>query len=256
MLFDGLPIGTVPYLNAVPLTNGLEEPLVRLPPAQLAVEFRAGRLAAALLSVTEALMSSDDEVLDGFAIASHGPVFSVILAHQDPLENIREIAVDTASRTSVNLLRVLLDRWGLRPELVPLIDDVQTRKPRNLLLIGNPAIEFRRKAHPHQVLDLGAAWWSLTGLPFVFAVWVLPHGRHGESLRAALTASGRSGVRQLDRWSAESTGFDAAFRRRYLGGYIRYGLGALEKEGLDRFRNDLQVLERRPLPSIRYVGTS
>jgi len=255
VLFDGLPIGTVPYLNAVPLTNGLEEPLVRLPPSQLATEFRADRLAAALLSVTEALTSPDIDVLDGFAIACHGPVYSVILAHQDNLEDMQEIAVDTASCTSVNLLRVLLDLWGLRPKLVPWADYANAGAARNFLLIGNPAIQFRRQAHPHRVLDLGSAWWALTGLPFVFAVWVLHHGRHGEPLRAALTAAGRSGVRQLDRWSAESKEFDAGFRRRYLGGYIRYGLGEPEKAGLNHFRDALQRLEGRPLHAIRYVGS-
>lgn len=255
MLFDGLPIGTVPYLNAVPLTNGLEEPLIRLPPSQLATEFRAGRLAAALLSVTEALTSPDTDVLDGFAIACHGPVYSVILAHQDHLEDIQEIAVDTASCTSVNLLRVLLDMWGLRPKLIPWADYANTGTARNFLLIGNPAIQFRRQTHPHRVLDLGAAWWTLTGLPFVFAVWMMHHGRHDDPLRTALTAAGRSGVQQLDRWSAESNEFDAAFRRRYLGGYIRYGLGGLEKAGLNRFREALERLDRRALQAIRYVGS-
>jgi len=254
VLFDGLPIGTVPYLNAVPLTHGLEEPLVRLPPSRLATEFRAGRLAAALLSVTEALTSPDTDVLDGLAIASHGPVFSVILAHRDPLEDIQEIAIDTASCTSVNLLRVLLEMWGLRPKLIPWSDYSRAGAARNLLLIGNPAIHFRRQSHPHRVLDLGAAWWTLTGLPFVFAVWVLHRDRHGEPLRTALTTAGRLGVRQLDRWSAEAGEFDAAFRRRYLGGYIRYGLAAAEKKGLDRFRAALQRLDGAPLQAIRYVG--
>ena len=80
MIPDTARIGSVPYLNAVPLTCGLEGRCSFLPPSALAVELRSGRLEAALLSVTEALFAPGYPIVDGVAIASDGPVFSVFLA--------------------------------------------------------------------------------------------------------------------------------------------------------------------------------
>ena len=241
VLFNGLPIGSVPYYNAVPLTVGLEEGLVRLSPSSLAAEFKEGHLSSALLSVTEALLSPGRDILDGVAIACSGPVYSVILAHLDPLESIREIAVDSASCTSVNLLRLLLHWKGLAPRFVPFSRYSSAGDTRNILLIGNPAIEFRRRHHPHHIVDLGAEWYRQTGLPFVFAVWILPRGQHGQPLRRALLQAQVDGLGQLDRLAAAGAEFDPEFRRRYLGGYIRYRLGAVEKRGLELFSNELQT---------------
>ena len=135
-------IGSVPYLNAVPLTHGLEQDTVFLPPSRLAVELHAGRLDAALLSITEALFHDGYDLLSGLGIVSRGPVFSVGVGHRIPLAELEEIHVDTASCTSINLLRVLLAARGLHPRLVPLADDADAPSLPAVLLIGNPAIDF------------------------------------------------------------------------------------------------------------------
>src|SRR5688572_22988765 len=109
-------VGSVPYLNAVPLTRGLEHDIVFATPARLAEMLQRDELDAALVSVTEVLFNDRYEVLNGIAIASLGEVRSVILAHRRPLEEAREIFCDPASLTSVNLLRVLLAERGLKPE--------------------------------------------------------------------------------------------------------------------------------------------
>lgn len=254
VLFGGLPIGSVPYLNAVPLTIGLEEDLVRLCPSRLASEFKAGKLASALLSVTEALLSPDMDILDQVAITCRGPVHSVILAHQDPLESIQEIALDTASCTSVNLLRLLL-RWrGLNPRFIPLSSYSSAAGTRNLLLIGNPAIEFRRQRYSHHVMDLGAEWYRQTGLPFVFAAWILPRNLHDQALRMALLEAQRAGLQQLDRLADAGSEFDREFRRRYLGGYIRYRLGSDEKRGLRLFASELMTTLGCKIHPLTFVG--
>src|SRR5690242_13293173 len=101
-------VGSVRYLNAVPLTRGLEDQIVFATPSELAKMLRSDELDAALVSVTEVLFSDRYDILDGIAIASLGEVKSVLLAHRKPIEEAREIFCDTASLTSVNLLRVLL----------------------------------------------------------------------------------------------------------------------------------------------------
>src|SRR5437763_11023117 len=164
-------VGSVPYLNAVPLTRGLEDQIVFVTPSKLAEMLQRDELDAALVSVTEVLFNDRYDVLDGIAIASLGEVKSVFLAHRRPIEKVTEVVCDTASLTSVNLLRVLLAERGLRPEFKPLAGYEPANLPDYAMLIGDPALNFLLGPHEHQIWDLGAAWYELTQLPFVYAVW-------------------------------------------------------------------------------------
>jgi len=101
-------IGSVPYLNSAPLTCGIEGETEFLPPSRLAKRLRAGGLAAGLVSITEVLFNDLYDTLDGVAVASDGPVKSVFVAHKKPLEQVEVIHCDTASLSSVNLLKVIL----------------------------------------------------------------------------------------------------------------------------------------------------
>ena len=74
------------YLNAVPLTRGIEGEVIFATPAQLAEMLRRDELDAALVSITEVLLNDRYDILDGIAIASLGEVYSVLLAHRKPLE--------------------------------------------------------------------------------------------------------------------------------------------------------------------------
>lgn len=253
MLSPALRLGSVPYLNAVPLTCGLERDCVFLPPAQLAVELHAGRLDAALVSVTEVLFHDGYDVLDGVAIGSDGPVASVFLAHREPLERLGVVHLDPDSCTSVNLLRVLLAERGVKPKFQALAHCAAAAAQTNVLLIGNPALDFRRAGHPHALWDLGEAWRELTGRPFVYAVWALRRGAPA-GLRARLRAAKNAGVAALPRLVAGRPEYDAPFRRAYLGGHIRYDLGAAEKAGLARFAELLPSPTGREVFPLRYVS--
>jgi chorismate dehydratase len=228
-------IGSVPYLNSVPLTYGIEEETSFVVPSKLAELLRAGEVDAALVSITEVLFHDGYDVLDGVAVASHGPVKSVFLAHRQPMEKIQTIHCDTASLTGVNLLRVLLAERGLAPTFEPLADYSQAAALENVLLIGNRGIDFLRAPHDHTIWDLGAAWHELTGLPFVYAVWALRRGHHDEALRAKLHAAKENGLTNLAKIIASHPDYDAVFRQAYLGGHIHYDLGDPEKTGLSRF---------------------
>ena len=113
-------LGSVHYLNAAPLTFGIEDQMVFTTPARLAELLRRDELDAALVSITEVLLNDRYDILDGVAIAALGEVYSVLLAHKKPLAEVREVFCDTASLTSVNLLKVLLAERGLRPVFRPL----------------------------------------------------------------------------------------------------------------------------------------
>ena len=228
-------IGSVPYLNSVPLTHGIEKETSFVVPSKLAEQLRVGELDAALVSITEVLFHEGYDVLDGVAVASHGSVKSVFLAHRQPLEEIQTIHCDIASLTSVNLLRVLLAERGLVPTFELLVDYSQAVALENVLLIGNRGIDFLRAPHDHTIWDLGAAWHELIGLPFVYAAWALRRGHHDEALRAKLLAAKENGLTNLAQIIAEHPDYDAEFRQAYLGRHICYDLGKAEKAGLGRF---------------------
>src|SRR5580658_6047312 len=105
---EGFKVGSVPYLNAVPLTRGLEEQIMFAPPSVLARLLQRDELDAALVSLTEVLMHDRYDILDGIAVASLGEVQSVFLAHRQPLAEVREIYCDRASLAGLHLLKVLL----------------------------------------------------------------------------------------------------------------------------------------------------
>ncbi len=228
-------VGSVPYLNAVPLTRGLEEQIIFATPAKLAEMLQRDELDAALVSVTEVLFHDRYEVLDGIAVASLGEVKSVFLAHRVPLAEVREVFCDTASLTSVNLLKVLLAGRGLRPEFRPLDNYAAAAALDAVLLIGDPAIDFLRAPHAHEIWDLGTAWFELTGLPFVYAVWALRRGGDHARLCRQLRAARDFGMDTLDYIISSRTDYDLEFRKDYLGWHIHYHLGADEKRGLAKF---------------------
>src|SRR6185369_13085862 len=87
-------VGSVPYLNAVPLTRGIEDEIVFVTPAKLAEMLRRDELDAALVSITEVLFNDRYDVLDGVAVASLGEVKSVFVAHRYPLAEVKEIFCD------------------------------------------------------------------------------------------------------------------------------------------------------------------
>jgi predicted solute-binding protein len=245
--------GSVPHLNAVPLTRGLEDQILFLPPSQLAVELRAGRLDAALLSVTEALYDPSYDVLDGVGISSLGEVKSVFLAHRQPLEQIREIYCDTASLASFNLLKVFLAERKIHAELKPLPAYEQAKTLDNVFLIGDHALDFLLSEHEHDILDLGAAWYELTGLPFVFAVWTLRSDRDTAPLRRILREAKRFGMDTLDAIIDSRAEYTPEFRKDYLSWNIHFHLGSDERRGIAKFVELLRQHNIGPARIPRFV---
>lgn len=246
-------VGSVPYLNAAPLTRGLEEEIKFVVPSELGRMLRAGELDAGLLSITEVLLNDSYDVLDGIAIASLGEVKSVFLAHREPLEKIQTIHCDTASLTSVNLLRVLLAERGLKPEFKDLASYEAAKDLPNVLLIGNAALDFARAPHEHEIWDLGAAWFEMTRLPFVYAVWVLRRGIENSELKRQLREAKAFGLDTLDHIINTRPEYDLEFRKDYLGWHIHFHLGTDEKRGIARFVELLRKHHPGPVYDPRFV---
>ena len=242
-MLKGLRVGCVKYLNSKPLIHGLSE--VRLAhPSVLAAELRRGELDAALVPVFELLRSPQDYwAVDGVAIASRGPVYSVFVAYRGSLEDIETLWVDPASLTSVHLVQVLFD--GVLGRKVPLVsepgNDVGSRKQARLL-IGNQAICFRQQqaGQGWSYWDLGEVWGRWTGLPFVYALWVIRRGIPNlNEVASALREVAKVGVAQVDAIAARQDDVPFELARVYLREHISFELGEPEKNGLERFRREL-----------------
>jgi predicted solute-binding protein len=216
-----LRYGSVPYLNARPLVDGLS-PLLLAPPAELALRFARGEVDVALLPVAAGEAAGGRRV-GTLGIAAEGPVESVLLFLRRELAEVGTVALDPASRTSRVLARLLLEeRMGLAPRYVDPPADAE-------LLIGDAALVRGATREPR--LDLAEEWTRWTGLPFVFAAWY-GNPAAAPSLEAAY-ARGREG---LGRYAREA-GIDLPPSRleRYLRERIRFRIGPREEEGLALF---------------------
>jgi chorismate dehydratase len=247
-------VGSVAALNAVPLTRGLEDEVLYAAPSKLAELLRRDELDAALVSVAEVLLTGRYDVLDGIAIASLGEVKSVLLAHRLPLEKIREVHLDPASITSANLVKVLLAERGLQPAFKPLPAYEAAPGLDAVLLIGDRALDFSFGGHPHSIWDLGAAWFEMTQLPFVYAVWALRRGLDNLPLRRALREARDFGLDTLEHIINTRREYTREFRKDYLGWHIHYHLGTDEKRGLVKFMELLEKHGLGPVHKPSYVN--
>ena len=253
-----LKAAAVSFLNAWPLTDGLERSdrieLVQAEPSQCAALLEAGEVDLALLPVG-ALAGKDYEIVPGLAVGADGPVQTVLLVGDQSPAIWDEVFLDTASRTSVVLAKVILDSMGLHPKFTPLPADQGVplaTGTKGALVIGDRAFDVKKS----QVLDLGREWNKLTGLPMVFAVWAARPGvlAPEDVQELARAAQHGMGVRtELAQRFAAQRGGDPERYRRYLTQRIRYGVGPLEMDGLERFLTVAAEKGFLPPTTVRYA---
>jgi predicted solute-binding protein len=187
------------------------------------------------------LTKQDLEVIPGTGIACHGAVRTILLISKCPAGEIRTLAADTSSRTSVELARVLLEhRFGATPLRIPHAPDLDAmlKIADAALIIGDPALHIDPLVLPWHVYDLGAEWLELTGLPMVFAVWAGRRGQVTPEMAETFRASYRYGRQHMEEIvAAESAarGFMPGVVREYLTHYIVHELQEREYEGMRLF---------------------
>ena len=229
---NSLRIGCVKYLNARPLIHGWEGQVVLDHPAALCAQLAAGDLDVALVSSFEFLRNPIYRIVDGVSIASNGPVYSVVVAHHGLFAEVKEIALDSASQTSGNLLRCLLGELNLDPDITPEVSENFAR-----LLIGDQAIRFRQQhGEEFQFWDLGEQWKKLRGVPFVYALWLVrPEVENPKQIADRLRALRDHNLVNLDVIISSEREFPPEFSRRYYREHLRFSLGKEEKQGLTLF---------------------
>jgi chorismate dehydratase len=236
-------LGAVGYLNARPLVHGLDtSPRFDLRfdvPARCADLLHAGDIDVGLIPSIEYLRGPEAYcIVPDLAIASNGPVASVAIFTTRPMTDVRSIAMDTNSRASVALARVLCAReFRINPTLVPrganlasMLADCDAA-----LIIGDCALFEDASV---EKIDLGETWTKATGLPFVYAFWAGRAGALGPDDVRALQEARDEGVTRSEE-IARVYFVDAPERQPAGAGYlrdnIRYNLGADERAGLELF---------------------
>jgi chorismate dehydratase len=259
MVTAPLRLGVVSYLNAEPLVYGLAgDPAFALErdlPARVAARLQGGSLDLGMIPAA-AYADGDYAIVPGVAIASRGPVRSVRLYHRGAVEDVRRVALDTSSRTSVVLARVLLHEiLGREVEAVAAAPDLAAMLAAAdaAVLIGDPAL-YDESGTPFT--DLGEEWTRRTGLPFVYAFWAGPAGRVGGAQTARLQAALADGLANIPRIAAAYDGQGAgraALNDSYLRANIHYAFGAEEQAGVREFYRrafDLRLIPR--VPELRF----
>ena len=239
-------LGAVGYLNARPLVYGLDRASrfdVRYDiPAECARLLHAHEIDLGLVPSIEFLRGAKPyRLVPGPAVTSFGPVASVaIYTRKDPTD-LRSIAMDSSSRTSVALATILLRRvFGAAPEPVAMAPDLDAMLQRAdaALIIGDTALFLDAADHGVTKIDLGEWWTSHTGLPFVYAFWTGWSDAVTPEDVERLQLAREEGVAHVDRIAATFFPNDLARQavvRAYLRDNIQYYLGDEQLEGLNTF---------------------
>lgn len=240
-------LAVVDFLNAVPLFWGLQHGPLRdafelqhLLPSKCADALRDGLVEGAILPSIEYQRIGGLKIVPGLAIASPGPVRSVLLISRVPIEEIETLALDTSSRTSVCLVQIILRRrYRIQPKLEhcapPLSHMLQGRDAA--LIIGDPALASDFPGL--HVYDLADEWRAMTGLPFVFAIWTVRSEAASRADWARLLqeslAYSMEHLSDIAEYETKRTGFPISLIHSYLTENIIFTLGEKNLEGLRTF---------------------
>ncbi|MCH8331263.1 MAG: menaquinone biosynthesis protein [Bacteroidetes bacterium] len=177
---EGIRLSVVSYMNTRPFIYGLENSeiwdmleLSKDIPSVGADKIVNGEVDIGLVPVVTISRMKEPNIISDYCIGSDGKVRTVCVFSQVPIEKIRRIYLDYHSRTSVHLLRILLDEyWQLKPELIEASTGYESQMQGDTagLVIGDRAFDHEEKFQYRY--DLGEVWKQHTGLPFVFATWV------------------------------------------------------------------------------------
>lgn len=269
-----IKLGLIPYLNCEVFYQGFPLDLIEVEeyvPSALSRAARRGEVDVGPVPIVTCFELEDQFMpLRSFGIAVKDRVRSVLALCKRPIEELNGavVGVTGESSTSVRLLKVLLtQRYGVRPA-----EYVSTTDSRSdaILLIGDAALNNRTGLPSYRlVYDLGQLWNEWTGLPFVFARWIVRRDLNPEAvalLGDLLEKSLARGLSRIDDIARERSDLSMTTDevREYLLGF-NYVLGPREEEAMVLFRKHLETLDDagtkaggardpRPAREARHVG--
>ena len=258
-----LRVAAIGFLNPAPLMWDFEHPpldaslaskyqIDRMSPSECAQRLAAGTADIGLIPIAALATTPSLRILPGCTIASKGRVRSLLLVRRanQPLESLRSVAADTASRTTVAYARILFHKWkNPTVPFLPMAADLDSMldKADAAIVIGDPALfaleersnRFERTGEELVYHDLAHEWKTLTGLPFVSAVWGVAQGSPlDESIAADFIQSRIHGLENIEALAAEWSrrfAIPESTIRTYLANNIHYVLDEECIEGMRGF---------------------
>jgi chorismate dehydratase len=239
-------VAAVSYLNTKPLLYGIkhhpvinEIELIEDYPSKIAQMLIDDEVDVGLIPVAATVKLKDWNIVSDYCIGSDGPVASVCIFSDVPMEEITRIYLDYQSRTSVNLAKILLrEYWKKDVELIDASGEdfrEQINESTAGVVIGDRALKQRLKSK--YIYDLGEAWKKHTGFSFVFAAWIankpLP-----ESFKQSFNEANGVGLNHLVEVIAENP-FSEFDLEKYYRNFISYDLNEDKKAGLKLFLQKL-----------------
>ena len=257
---ETVKIGRISYINVAPVYYGLDRQIkpswldmVTAPPAVLNTMLERGEIVMSPVSSAAYAKNHDQWLLmPDVSISSFGNVMSVILASRYPMDQLhgKRVLFTEESATAAALVRYFFAIRNIQPVIdTRKIIDVETI-PHDVdaaLVIGDTALTQNWPGCYPYVFDLGELWHSLTGLPFVFAVWAIrkdfvnAYPETVEALKSLFRQSKCMGEEKIDE-IVQNASLKTGLMKDVCRDYFRHldcGFGPLHKQGLTRFFNGL-----------------
>ncbi len=239
-------VGAVNYLNTKPLIYGFEQGMMKEEitltvdyPANLAQMLLDDTIDIGLIPVAVIPGLKEHYITGNYCIGCNGAVASVCLFSEVPLQEITHILLDYQSRTSVALLKILLqEHWHISPVVQEAATGYETLITGTTagLVIGDRA--FKQRTRSKYIYDLGTAWKEMTGLPFVFAAWVANKKMDAAFIHSFNLAAG-AGLQHLDTIAGLASLEEYSLYKYYTEN-ISYSLDADKQQALALFLSKLQ----------------
>lgn len=237
-----MKVGISDFLNERPLTSALDDEIEKLhlsSPRQCALALEAGEVDFAILPSIEYARIPGLTIVPNVTISCWGSVQSVLLFLNKDIDQVKKVALDQKSRTAAALLKILFSReYKLQPTYVEAVPDLpqMLSNADAALLIGDDALKVLR-SFSGQVVDLGQAWYEMTGLPFTFAFWAGRKPQTDPIDLIRLLESKEKGLKSLEDLSRQESDdcLDKDFILEYLTKHICYDSSPSHEKGLKTF---------------------
>jgi chorismate dehydratase len=236
-----IKVGAVSYLNTKPLIYGFKHgykidgiEIIEEYPAKVASMLLNDEIDVGLVPVAIIPKLKEHHIITDYCIGAEGPVASVCIFSDVPIDKVEKVLLDYQSRTSVALAKVLLKHyWKIEPAFEDAKEDFREHIKGTTagVVIGDRAFEQRKQST--YIYDLAEAWIDMTGLPFVFAAWIA-NKKLPEDFIKQFNCGNKIGLGDIDKVIAENP-YDKYSLQTYYTQNISYELTYKKREGLKRF---------------------
>lgn len=240
-MLNKIKVSAVSYMNTIPFMRGIEAHPELLDYAEIGTDIPSvcaqklieGKVDLGLVPVAALLAMPDYHIIGDYCIGSVGAVDSVFIFSKKPIEEINTLRLDSHSRTSNNLARVLLKNYWQVP--VTLVEG----EADAYVLIGDRT--FGKTAVEPYAYDLGEAWMNFTGLPFAYAVWAA-NKELSPTFIELFNKALKTGVEGRKTYMHDIPKVDNFDIQRYLMESIDYDLTAEKRKAIQLFHRYIQEL--------------